>query len=486
MKKKQVAIIAIFFILVVALTMGGVYYYMTHVGIRRQDVKRLQTEDYQAVFASMYDISNVVEADFVTYRGLCAVKMESDLRGFKDWAKLNELLFPGEKTVDIVYMGLDPVELWRDSRRDEAKWIEDMQAVLCNTIAQQQDVTFEITLAAPHMEYWLDMSEEEVKECLTLYQRTVDMLAGYKNVVMFFYGAQEWLIINPENYSESVFGINEGVAHFFLLSTVCDKKYVVNSVSMQEELKVLDGYIKAEMEEPTQYADLSEWEIVFFGDSIIALEQTTSSIPDMVEVFSKASAYDCAEGGTLASVDYGEGYNFVSFVEAFLNNRTEGYVPEDNFFKGIQAFTQRTTKKDKICFVINFGLNDYFNGVQVDDAEDLYNTHTYAGALRSGIAMLQEAYPKAMIVLTTPSYVDYFDAGTQVNSEVGGVQADYVNAVKTVASQMGILYKDNYVELGINATNSKEYLLDGCHLNGAGRLEYAQQLVAWLAQNIQK
>lgn len=459
------------------------YSYINRSGITKEDKARLETEEYSAVFASMYDISSFAEEDFATYRGLNTICLQGELRGFADFEKLSELVFVENHALQVVYLGLDPIELWKNARSKEEKWLANMQENIGTIMEQNPGIQFEITLSFPNQEYWLKLSEKELDEYLSVYQKTVDYLKAYDNIVMFFYGAQDWLICNSDNYINE-FCLNEEMAHFFLLSTVCDKSFVVNSESMQRELAVLRKFILGEQKTPTVYPDLSDWEIVFFGDSIIALEDSSSAVPEVVESFAEATVYDCAKGGIAATNTGEDEYYFPAITEAFLTGQIGTYEADENMVKGINAFHNSSSADKKLCFVINFGLNDYFEGYVPDDQQNPWDISTYGGALRSGIQNIKDAYPRAMIIVTTPIYVSFYDYGMLPTGEAGAILYDYVEVAKQVAEEMDVICMDNYANLGINRENCEEYLLrDGVHLNGRGRLQYAKALIEIIEKN---
>lgn len=481
--KKKICIISIIGVLLcLGLGIAG-YFYLNRSGITEADRMRLSTEEYQAVFASMYDISSFKETDFETYRGLKAVCLQGSLRGFGDFGQLKELVFTEGRTPQVVYLGIDPALLWEKAACKEEKWIAGMQENVFPMIEENSGVEFEITLAFPKLDYWTALSEAEIEECITVYQKTVELLSGYDNVIVFFYGAQYWLICNERNYVND-FCLNAEMAHFFLLSTVCDKKFVVNSESMQGELSYLKDYVLQEQKQPATYPDFSNWEIVFFGDSIIALEDSSSAVPEVVEGFSKATVFDCAKGGIAASYSGEDEYYFPAITESFITGQTASYEAEENVVKGINAFHKTSSADNNLCFVINFGLNDYFQGYEPDNRENSWDISTYGGSLRTGIANLQEVYPDAMIIVATPNLISFYDFGTLRTGEGGYVLEEYVDVAKQVAEEMGVLCMDNYVQLGVTQENSEIYLMDGVHLNGRGRLCYAKALISFMEANI--
>lgn len=483
MKKKICIISFIGILLCLGLGVAG-HFYMNRSGITEAERTRLTTEEYQAVFASMYDISSFTEEDFESYRGLKTICVQGELRAFADFKTLEELVFTDNKMPQVVYLGIDPAECWEKAGGKEEKWLANMQDNLGNMIAQNSAVSFEIMLPFPTQEYWLELTEEEMTEYLKAYQKTVDYLTGYDNVILFFYGAQDWLICNQGNYI-SEFCLNKDMAHFFLLVAFCDHNYAVNSDSMKVELENLQNYILEERKAPKTYPDLSQWEIVFFGDSIIALEDSSSAVPEVVAGFSNISVYDCAKGGATAAFTEGDEDYFTAVVESFLTGQTEKYDAEENMVKGIEEFYNKSTEEKNLCFVINFGLNDYFEGVMPDNEENPWDISTYGGSLRTGISMLKDVYPHAMVIVTTPNFIAYYDYGTEPTGAEGYVLSQYAEAARQVALEMDVLCMDNYTELGINPENWKEFLLaDGVHLNGRGRLFYARTLISFMKDNI--
>ena len=100
--------------------------------------------------------------------------------------------------------------------------------------------------------------------------------------------------------------------------------------------------------------------------------------------------------------------------------------------------------------------------------------YCYIGALSQGIERLQEAYPKAQIILMTPNYVELFEHGTLDNSGKGFVFVDFVEAVRELADKEGLEVIDVFESLGITAENTTTYLADGCHPNYYGRYKIGE------------
>ena len=145
-------------------------------GMSREDKNRIKTEEYNAVFFSMYDISGYKEEDFLTYRGLETICLESRLKNFTDITRCFDRIWQSNRTVETIYLGIDPVQLLEKSSGKEHIWMENMNAYLGSIIQQHPEVTFEILLPSPHISYWTQMKEDKFTKSMNIYQKTVDLL----------------------------------------------------------------------------------------------------------------------------------------------------------------------------------------------------------------------------------------------------------------------------------------------------------------------
>lgn len=70
---------------------------------------------------------------------------------------------------------------------------------------------------------------------LTLYQQLVGILASRSNITIYFTGDQEWLILNPGNYTGD-FAVNESVSQALFLHTFCDGHMQIDNNNSAELL----------------------------------------------------------------------------------------------------------------------------------------------------------------------------------------------------------------------------------------------------------
>lgn len=447
---------------------------------KKDDLERLSNEKYNSIFCSLYSLENFSEEDFLTYRGFNTLKLENTLRNTADISEYLETAFDSGNTIENIYLGLDPVQIWSSARKKTDKWNTSISEDILSYASAHPEVTFEVLLPSPSLEYWTELDAKELEETLTLYQTLISSLSSGSNIMTYFMGGEHWLIANPANYTDTQTA-NEVISRKIMLFTFCDHEFQVNAGNASAVLDTLREQVTAEQTSPTEYPDLSDFDVVFFGDSIIGNYVGSYSVPGVTAGLSGAKTYNCAQGGTPACVDPDCVLSFPSSVDYFTAQDASDIPGDGPFRASMEEYLQEDHTDRKLCFVLNFGLNDYFGGHPVDNAENPYDTATYAGALREGISKLQSAYPDALILLMTPTFTVYFSNGTEPMSEKGGILTEYVDAALQVAEETNVLCLNNYADLGINESNADTYLADGCHLNETGRFLLAEQVIAEIA-----
>ncbi|MBR6666330.1 MAG: SGNH/GDSL hydrolase family protein [Lachnospiraceae bacterium] len=472
MKKKCKWIIgsSIIVLLVLGLVCFGIYS-----STKTED--RFDLREYEGVFCAMYDMDNISEEYFVTYRGL-KIKKESSLfhTGQQLLDYVNRAL-DAKADLKAVYLGLEPVMLWQEAGADSEKWQKKI-AELSDIMEQNPNTMFEILLPFPQLTYWCNR-EQTFKAELDVYGSFVECLESAQNVKLYYLGDEEWLICNERHYT-SDFGVNADMAKHIFLSAFCDGNYQVNGDSIRNKLSCLSDKIAAERVTPTQYPDLSGYSIVFIGDSIVGLDRSTASIPQIVSTLSGADTYNLAQGG-LTATKVEDRISFLTIVDA-LEKPDDTQIQEEEVWKGIQEFQQRETNENKLVFVIAFGLNDYFQGERVKESNNPLNPQTYYGALRLGTERLKALYPDAEVVIMAPTYTNFYSHGNEYMSEQGGILEDYRLAAKEVADVEKVLFKNQYEDLKVFAENEILYLTDGCHLTQQGKFVYGINMIEYLGE----
>lgn len=469
-------IIHVLFVFVLAAVIGVcVYRYMEYQKYAplRDDYERIAAEEYTAVFFSTFPIEHYTEDDFIYYREIYPLKASYCI---PDMETLNEYFTRVNDTlneVETVYLGVRPDIITADD--------------LLTLVDTWEDKHFEVIIAYPSLEYWKELDEEEYPAVLASYTDFIrSMIHSLEDnewlqgrLSLYFYGSTEWLVGNPANY-ESDFNLNEGMSHILSMYSDGGHGYQLTLENYEDALEDFETLVtNCRAQEEPEYPDLSKWDIVFFGDSVIAFSET-SSIPGALAGITGAHTYNCGQGGTSATENPNSSKGICSTVDAFLAKDLSIFDEGSQILVGMPDYMEHSRKRRQKCFVINFGLNDFFSGYPVK-SDDPYDVYTYAGALRTAVEKLQTAYPDAVIVLMTPNFTSYFANGLEPQSDVGGMMPDYVAAVSSLSEEKGLLLYDSYNRLGIDGTNHTEYLLDGCHPNEKTRYTMAQGIAKLLA-----
>lgn len=233
-------------------------------------------------------------------------------------------------------------------------------------------------------------------------------------------------------------------------------------------------------------------QIVVFGDSIWDSARDESGIAAQVANFMNADVYNCAIGGTRATLKDGESpddyENWDSTSLSGLVNVATGKVDPESFLEGYPAggVIRNIDFEKTDYFIIAYGLNDYFSGATLNvEGGREWDAHGYGGALRYAIDELRGSFPDTQILLISPTYCQFWKDGVMYTDSNmkdfgGGSLTMYANVCRNVAEMQNTLYIDAYSTMGINIYTADEYLEDGIHLTSAGRELYAKAVSSCL------
>lgn len=218
-----------------------------------------------------------------------------------------------------------------------------------------------------------------------------------------------------------------------------------------------------------------KYDVWFLGDSIIAGDYNGSSVPAYVAAQTGLDILNAGFGGMTMSrspktdrTDVSVMYTMTELSEGIANNdltytalnSLEGNPYNLPYWEQhARALSEASFSSPRYVF-INFGTNDFFNNVPLDDENNRFNTYTYGGALRSIITNVRAGMPQATIILLTSPYNSFQSGGTDLK--------EYVSLEMEIADSMGIEVINNYELSGINKDNYEQYLSDGIHPNAMG------------------
>lgn len=219
--------------------------------------------------------------------------------------------------------------------------------------------------------------------------------------------------------------------------------------------------------------------IVVFGDSIWNASRGADGISEYVQEDTGAIIYNCAVGGSAAAL-----VNEENSMENWNSNSFNGMVyvarklvSAEKVLKDLPAYDviKQVDFNEMDYVIVAYGLNDFFSSVPVYPKE-YYDIRSYIGALRNGIKKLQENYPHLKIIVVSPTYTKMFEGERQY--EIG----TYVEAARSVASEMGVEFLDMFHVLGSNAESRTQHLGDGVHMSAEGRKVYADAVTKFLKE----
>ena len=429
-----------------------------------KDIARLKTESYDTVFFSMYPTDNYDEYHYSHYRGMTAVKTSYPMHDSRIMKWYMDTAIASGNEISTAYLGIDPIKV----RTEDV-----FQIVLEN-----ENTLFEIVLAYPGMDYWMEMSPEDCQKAWETYREFAGNVLGLGNTRVYYFCNEEWLLCNPGNY-EDVFQTNKAVSELLMCYSDDQHNNILNVENFHrrfnEAWRLLDKY----REYPIEYPDASEWEIVFLGDSVIGNYTDSLSIPGVVNGLTGATVFNCGYGGKSAALSESTLESIVDIVDALIQKDTTNIPKEPQVYRGLEKYIAESDAAKKKLFVINHGLNDYFNGLPID-TEDAEDEASYRGAIRAAVKKLQEAFPEAHILLMTPNLSICFDFGEGIQSEYGAKLIDYADALIELGQELDVTVLDNYRELPIEKERYWVLLEDGTHPNAQGRFQIGNRIITIL------
>ena len=424
-------------------------------------------EPLNSVFISMYDIENYSEEVFATYRGHNTAISYDTYQSISDVNNQLENTFSAasDKAFTNVFLGIDPYLIYDfQSENTPATQLNDFS----NYIVAHPSVSFEILLPYPAISYWSDKTDDEINDILSAYKTFVNFTNQYDNVACYFIGSEEWLIANPANYT-STFGTNQLLSEKIVTHIFCEQHYRITSDNAENMLQAFKTYLTNFRSNPVSYPDLSEWTLVFWGDSIFGNHNGSYSLPGIMNGLSNATVYNYAIGGTKASdfPDESDGnHSFSDRLDDFLT-MTPGYTLDDTIF----SYNESSYNESKLVFMIHYGFNDFLENIPAQTDGTDY-AQSFYDALSANIARLKNAYPQATIIIIKPYLCNYFYEET-IKNDIGLTFSDYENCIAKVSTEQNIQCINSKDLFEIDSNNYTLYFEDCFHQTEQGRFVMA-------------
>lgn len=248
-------------------------------------------------------------------------------------------------------------------------------------------------------------------------------------------------------------------------------------------------------------APLKDKVIINFGDSIFGNFSGEGSISGALAKHTGATVHNCGFGGCRMASHHIANFDAFSMYRLADAIATQTFVTQDTAIEsGKTAATESDGKlpayfenrlatlkgidfNEVDIITIAYGTNDLTGEIIVDNENDLYNTNSFAGALRHSIETILTAYPHIRIFVCsqTNRFWTSVDGDTYI-SGIGTKLTDFVAKTKEVAEAYHLPFIDNYYELGFNKFNRSVYFpaTDGTHPNETGRELIAKHIASKL------
>ena len=443
----------------VLLLLAGIAWLTVSLLTHAKNDKLLKTSEYNCVFLSMFPIDTFREEDFSHYRGDDVLLLKYEIPSYQIIKRYLKDVKLSENEMHSVYLGIDP-------RKVSAEQILELHEVF-------PEVTFEIFPAYRRLSDW--MKDWRFGKTYNTYLDLTEKLLDQDFIHVYSFFAQEWLIADDANYvkgnllTERVAGkvyVYADVAHHCIF-TKQNIANVFNSFSRLLTETKENGY---------KFPDLSSWDVVMFGDSIIGNYVEHDSIPGLLSAMTGARTYNCGWGGASASgAEASSGHNVINaYLTKDLSSIPDDVAARDGIQKRLEDESEASSQK--LLFILHYGINDYLNGRPLDNASNPLDTETFCGAMRKMIETLQENRPGAKILLIAPNTITCFENGSRVHGENGAPLSDYADAVLRIGSEYGLPVQDDY-HVVLSADIAEDYLGDQLHPNEYGRYKITQELI---------
>lgn len=238
----------------------------------------------------------------------------------------------------------------------------------------------------------------------------------------------------------------------------------------------------------------NDLQLVFLGDSIFDSNRDGTGIPYLTAVQCNADAYNLAIGGSTATIKLTQSAENEKWDSTGLQGVVKAMQKKipTTIFEGTR--TKEILDNPNVdfsktdYFIIEYGINDYFEGAPRSYDGEPYSAYTYAGALRNAITDLREFAPDCTIVLCPPHYCQFYNGDrfvgdSNVTDKGAGTLRDYMGTCEYISGEQQTLFLNTYYDLGIDSYTADQYLEDGIHLTAEARQIYAEALARLILSN---
>lgn len=432
----------------------------------------LSDMEYDSVFVSMFSHDYFDSKYFSVNMGKNTAIISKNIIETKDWNNIIKAIEDSDNQVSTFYFGLD--YSMTDDSASSALFEE-----VCEYIDKNKATEFRILASYPSLDFWSGLTDEVFDSMKNRMETSLNELVGKENCKVFFPGSESWLMSNKNNYVDEYSQTNPQVTGKVVLLTFCDGKYLLTKDMIAATMEKLEKNVEYERSNRRKYADLSDKCAVFVGDSVMAIDSSTTSIPGVVAALTGAECINLGIGGISAQENKEGSVCLDVMTDAMILGQ---HIEGCDFFNGeidrFEMCCDNNQDYSNLLIFIEFGLNDYFWGI--NPGEESFEEGSYADALRRNVEKIREAYPEAYLVLLSPNRIVSCDCGNALIAPANATLEAYAFAVSNVAQLEECDFLDIFSKTDFEFETLYGFLQDEIHPGLSGRFFIGQEISAFL------
>ena len=447
-------------------------------GTYLSDIEPFNGEVYMAY---TYD-SNISDNIFVSLFGFDPVTIHPPIKSIRMMEKYisgtlcecDDDDFPS-----YVLFGIDPYSAYKQSCSNRELFLKNLE-FYAETARSHPDTRFFFILPEDSYYRWTSLSDDDLSKARLSYILLVRALEDTPNTCVLYYPVEEWVLYSSSIRDGGPDSPISGEIYDHLLAACLSGTEMSPILRIDTVNTLMDRIIEQSKDYENiraTYADLSEKKIFFLGDSIFGNYRDGTSVSSFFADMTGARPYNLGQGGmsavNLANPNEPLGMAFIHLTgkldRTAFDSAFSSYYSYGDF--GLATASLLGSAGEDSYFVIEYGLNDYFGGVSVEE---------YKNALNTIVSDLLNAYPAAGILVLSPGYIDIYSQGNEPLSQDGAPLQDYRDAAREIAESNGCGFLSQTDDLGFTQEDTGIFLLpDHVHYNEIGRYRLAQGLARY-------
>lgn len=447
--------------------------------VRSEDaVKRIKSGAMDGVLLAMYPMNNFKAEYFDVFLGSKMENVESLMTTGRQLVGAVEYILSNTESLQTVYIGMEQGKMGA----------EDNWTQLVEAMQKYPQIHFQVLLASPTLDTLL--KQEGQREWESSLTNAVTKLDSVSNAELAYVGNVDWLFLNQGNFAKDG-GYTDRLAKNLAANALMSKLYPIDKESLEDNIKLQMELVESYKEGKYDFEKGQGKTILFMGDSIFGYTQGSASIPGVVESLFGAKTYNLGFGGLTASTDEERGTGAYELLQETLTGdiKTSAFIDNQDLYEQMKAVQEEgllecAGQGENLIFVLNFGLNDYYNEKALGTLEDK-DTNSYLGAMKKVISTLKETYPKGTILVLMQNLVVEYNYGTEKRGTEEKTLEDFRKGILSLAEQMGICCLDVNEELELTKENLDVFLVDGTHPNFYGNFCYGYAIAQKLEEILQ-